>query len=328
MQWASQKILITGVDGFIGSHLAKKLYDLKSDVTGIIRRPLRAGHSALLLHSLEDKIKTITGDVSDYGFVDNVIKTLQPRRVFHLAAQAIVGDGQQNPFQTFETNVRGTYNIISSALGLNPLPNIIIASSDKAYGNTEELPLTENMPLLGGSFYDTSKACADMISSSFAHWAKIPICITRCANTYGPGDLHFSRIIPDTIREILFGNVPCIRGDGKHERDYIFISDVVEGYLCAAKYLDDTRSTGEAFNLGTSQGTTVADLVDHILRISESPHLKPRIMGEEKPAEIKRQYVDNRKAQKLLNWRPSVELSKGLAITYQWYKEYFNNNGE
>lgn len=324
MQWASQKILITGVDGFIGSHLAKKLYELKSDVNGIIHRPLQEGHSALLLHRLEDKIKTITGDVSDYGFVEDVIQTLQPRWIFHLAAQAIVEDGQQDPFQTFETNVRGTYNVISSTLGLTPLPNIIVASSDKAYGNTKELPLTENMPLLGGSFYDTSKVCADIISRSYARWSRIPICVTRCANTYGPGDLHFSRIIPDTIREILQGIEPCIRGDGTHERDYIFISDVVEGYLRAAKYLDENRSSAEVFNFGTGKGTTVVDLVDHILRISGTQHLNPRIMSEDKPAEIKRQYVDNRKAQKLLNWRPYIELSEGLAITYKWYKNYFN----
>lgn len=326
MEWNDQKVLITGIDGFIGSHLAKKLVGMKANVCGILHRSL-GDNSPLLLQKIENKVNTVIGDVSDTEFVKRAIQTFQPHWIFHLAAQSIVSEGQKNPFYTFETNVRGTYNIISSVHDLSDFMGIIVASSDKAYGNAKELPLIEKMPLLGGSIYDTSKACADLIACSYSKLHNIPLGVTRCANTYGPVDLHFSRIIPDTMREILRGNAPTIRGDGSHERDYIFISDIVDGYLQVANYLGKTRLPGEAFNLGTGQGTTVIELVDHILRINGKHHLKPIILGEDKPVEIKNQYLDAKKASELLSWHPTVTLSDGLSITYQWYRDYFSSNG-
>jgi CDP-glucose 4,6-dehydratase len=323
VDWEKQSVLITGVDGFIGSHLAKRLLESGARVNGISRRELIAGKSGLMVWELQNKITNYIGDVAEKEFVNEVIHESKPQWIFHLAAQAIVSKGQGSPLDTFQTNVAGSLNMVVLSQDNLNLKGIIVASSDKAYGNSDILPYTEGVPLRGGAIYDTSKACADMLSSCLSTWMDIPLGITRCANTYGPGDLNFSRIIPESMREIAAGRPPVIRGDGLHERDFIYIDDVVSGYLRIAEYIAINKPRGEAFNLGTGVSTRVVDLVNQILSLDKSGIKSPQVLGEAKPAEISRQYVDWTKARKKLNWRPEYTLEEGLTKTLQWYMDYF-----
>jgi CDP-glucose 4,6-dehydratase len=322
MDWLGQRILITGIDGFIGSHLAKRFQVLGANVYGISRRTPVKGESGILLWNLQDKITNHIGDVTDTVFVKNVITESKPNWVFHLAAQSIVNEAQNNPQKTFHTNILGTLNMVSSCHYENAPQGIIVASSDKAYGHSDVLPYIESAPLRGGSVYDTSKACADMLSSCFSKWMRIPLAITRCANTYGPGDLNFSRIIPDVMYTIAGGRNPIIQGDGEHERDYIYIDDVISGYLKIVQYMNLNQINGDTFNIGTGLPTKVKDLVKTILHISDLDLDELTILNKEKPAEISRQFVDAGKARLELGWKPNYTLEDGLRITLKWYLNY------
>ena len=296
-----------------------------ADVHGISRKIPINNESGLLLWGIADKISNHIGDVADQTFVKQVIEESSPHWIFHLAAQSIVSKGQTTPRTTFETNVHGTLNIISHSQISQNLSGIIVASSDKAYGNSLELPYVEDAPLRGGSIYDTSKACADLLANSYSTWLKIPLCITRCANIYGPGDLNFSRIVPDVLRELIAGRAPVIRGHGRHERDFVYIDDVVSGYLKIAQYLSENKVSGEPFNLGTGISTNIYDLVTMISKIYKSGEVTPLILGEEKPEEITKQYVNWEKAKAKLDWEPEFTLHEGLKATIDWYSNYLIN---
>ncbi len=198
-----------------------------------------------------------------------------------------------------------------------------MASSDKAYGKHDKLPYTEEFALQPVHPYEASKACCDIIVRSYAQTYGLPVAVTRCANTYGGGDLNFSRIVPDTIRSVLHNKRPIIRSDGTPLRDYIYIKDIVEAYLALAQKLDDKRVKGEAFNFGTAKPVSVIDLVKNIIRICKKPSLKPLIKGKGKlKGELDQQYLSSKKAENMLSWHAKVTLEKGLAETVDWYLRY------
>jgi CDP-glucose 4,6-dehydratase len=322
MDWEKQRILISGIDGFIGSHIAKRLVGLGSEIYGILKGEIVEGKSGILLWDIQDRIRNYIGDIADLSFVRHVLDESKPHWVFHLAAQSIVTEAQNYPLKTFQTNIVGTLNVLSACHNLNEFKGVIVASSDKAYGNSNELPYIESSPLRGGSVYDTSKACADLLSSCFSKWSNIQLGITRCANTFGPGDLNFSRIIPDVLREISAKRAPVIYGDGLHERDFIYVDDVVSGYLKIAEYMDVNVTKGETFNLGTGVPTKVKDIVNKIILLSALDIGRPKVLGRAKPAEISCQYVNSDKARTKLDWAPEYSLEEGLMKTIKWYLEY------
>lgn len=262
------------------------------------------------------------GELEDLAVVTRAINEFEIDSVFHLGAQAIVGTAVRSPLSTFESNIKGTWTLLE-AVRLCPklVERVVVASSDKAYGDHETLPYTEDMPLQGRFPYDVSKSCSDLIALSYFHTWRMPIAVTRCGNLFGGGDLNFNRLIPGTIRSVLRNEAPIIRSDGTLVRDYVYVRDAVEGYLRLAEALPGDGVSGEPFNFGPHQPLSVLAVVDHILAALGRTDLRPIILGEA-PHEIATQYLDCSKATRILGWRPTYSFERGLADTVAWYREF------
>ena len=260
------------------------------------------------------------GDLEDLTTVIRAINEYEVDTVFHLGAQTIVGTASRSPLSTFESNVRGTWNLLE-ACRICPrlIQRVIVASSDKAYGAHESLPYTEDIPLQGRFPYDVSKSCTDLISFSYHHTYGLPVAVTRCGNLYGGGDLNFNRLIPGTIRSVLQGERPVIRSDGTFVRDYFYIRDAVLAYLALAERLPDPAFVGQAFNFGTETPMAVTDVVNRILSVMGRPDLEPVILNEASH-EIPHQYLDCSKARRMLDWRHEFTFEQGLMETVDWYQ--------
>ncbi|MFC1804519.1 GDP-mannose 4,6-dehydratase [Candidatus Omnitrophota bacterium] len=324
--WRNKSVVITGANGFLASHLTLALLNQGTRVTGIIKERLPASFLERELKERKFKhLRLIKGDIADDSFVKRAFLISKPDFCFHLAAQAIVGRANKSPISTFETNITGTWNILEAIRRFCPKTKIVVASSDKAYGEHKKLPYKENAALLALHPYDASKACTDILTRTYAHTYNLAAAVTRCANIYGPGDLNFSRIIPDTIKSAVFNRNPVIRSDGTPLRDYIYIEDVLRAYLRLGKALNSkARSvSGEAFNFGSGSPVSVIKLVGLILKLSRKKRLKPVILSRRKiKGEIDRQYLSSRKAQRILGWRCRYSLTRGLKRTLVWYRSY------
>lgn len=318
--WKDRVIFITGANGFLGSHLIKRALSYKAAVVALIKEDIPC--SLFEIDRLGNKTRVYRGDVSDRRLINALFKNNKIDVCFHVAAQAIVGVANKSPIGTFQTNIEGTWNILEAARVFG-VKAMVVASSDKAYGEHKRLPYTEEAPLTALHPYDASKSCADILGRTYAHTYKLPVAVTRCANIYGPGDFNFSRIVPDTCRSAMKGKNPIIRSDGTPLRDYIFIDDVVDAYVTLAKsLLDKKMNVGEAFNFGTGRPISVIELVKMIVKISGNTALAPKILGKGKiKGEIDKQYLSSAKARRTLGWRPRYSIQKGLSITYQWYKD-------
>jgi len=323
MNWKGKNVLVTGADGFIASWIAKELVDRQAHVITIVR-DIKKPKISLDLLGIRDKMTVIQGDILDYALVQRVFNEYSVDTCFHLAAQAIVGVANASPISTFESNVKGTWTVLEAIRNSEKVERIVVASTDKAYGDQKKLPYTEDMPLLGIYPYDASKVCTDVLSRSFAKTYGLPIAVTRCANVYGGADLHMNRIVPGTICSVLKGETPIIRSDGTPERDYIYIKDVVNGYLVLAENLDRKEVRGEAFNFGTGKPISVLELFNKIIKAC-GKNVKPKILNEAKN-EIQSQYLSAEKAKNVLGWSAKINIDEGLKETVQWYKEYLKNN--
>jgi CDP-glucose 4,6-dehydratase len=252
-----------------------------------------------------------------------IFKKFKPDICLHVAAQAIVGIANKSPLPTLETNIKGTWNILEAARICNTRA-LVVASSDKAYGEHKKLPYKEEVALCALHPYDASKSCADILSRAFAHTYGLNTAVTRCANIYGPGDFNFSRIIPDTLRSAIQNKNPIIRSDGTPLRDYIYIDDILTAYFLLAERLYERKiGPGEAFNFGTGKPISVLSLVNKILYIAQKPHLKPEILSKRKiKGEIDKQYLSSLKARAKLGWRCRYSLEEGLKETYIWYRKH------
>lgn len=325
--WKNKKVLITGANGFLASNLTISLSKKGAKIIGVIKKELPLSLLGLRLRKQKYKnLKIIKGDVTDFAFIKKLFINYKPDFCFHLAAQAIVGKANKTPIPTFKTNIMGTWNILEAVRTLSPQTRIIVSSSDKAYGEHKKLPYNEGASLRSLHPYDASKACADILTRTYAHTYNLKTVVTRCANFYGPGDLNFSRIIPDTIRSIIFNKNPIIRSDGSPIRDYIYIEDVVNAYLCLARalYLNKNNVKGEAFNIGTGKPISVLKLVNLMLELFGKRNLKPEILSNHKiKGEIDKQYLSINKARKVLKWRPCYSLMEGLKPTFEWYEKIF-----
>ncbi len=320
--WKNRNVFVTGCSGLLGSWLTKVLVERGTNVTGLIRDLVPK--SNLNWSGFSDKINIVRGEIEDYFLLERTINEYEVDTVFHLAAQTIVTVANRNPLSTFESNIKGTWNILE-ACRRNPLvKRIVIASSDKAYGDQEKLPYDEDTSLEGRHPYDVSKSCSDLLCRAYFETYKLPICVTRCGNFYGGGDLNFNRIIPGTIRSILNKERPIIRSDGTLIRDYFYIEDAVEAYLLLAKKIEELNIQGEAFNFSNEIQVTVLDLINKVTKLMGSD-LKPKILNEA-TNEIKHQYLSAKKAKEMLSWRPKYTLEEGLKKTIEWYKDFFKDN--
>ncbi|QNV53711.1 CDP-glucose 4,6-dehydratase [Bacillus velezensis] len=297
----------------------KELIDQGANVTGLVRDTVPK--SNLYQGEQVKQMNIVQGALEDLDVIERALGEYEIDTVFHLAAQAIVGVANRNPISTFEANILGTWNILEACRRHPLIKRVIVASSDKAYGDQPKLPYDENMPLQGKHPYDVSKSCADLLSHTYFNTYGLPVCITRCGNLYGGGDLNFNRIIPQTIQLVLNGEAPEIRSDGTFIRDYFYIEDAVEAYLLLAEKMEELNLAGEAFNFSNEIQLTVLELVEKILKAMDSD-LKPKVLNQGSH-EIKHQYLSAEKARKLLNWTPAHTIDEGLEKTIEWYKAFF-----
>jgi CDP-glucose 4,6-dehydratase len=319
-------VLVTGAQGFIASWVAERLLEEGARVV-VPRRDVPA-LSRFRLEGLERRCEVVQADLLDYESLLRILNEHEIRVVFHLAAQTIVGTANRSPLSTFETNIRGTYHLLEAcrAIGVvgDPIERIVVASSDKAYGDQEELPYSEASPLVPSYPYDVSKAAADMVARSYAATYDLPVAVTRLANVYGGGDMNFSRIVPDTVRSLLKGGRPVIRSDGTPERDYIYVKDAAEAYLAIADSLERPELRGRAWNAGAGQPVAVIDIVRRLIAAS-GRDVEPDVRGEGTPhGEIDRQYLDSTAIRDELGWSPRWDLDAGLAEAYAWYERHLD----
>lgn len=320
--WQDRPVLVTGATGLLGSALVRDLKQRGSNVVCLVRDWVP--QSELVCGRLIEQVKVIRGEVCDQPLLERVLGEYEIDTVFHLAAQTIVGIANRNPVATFQTNIAGTWSVLEACRRSPLVKQIVVASSDKAYGDQPNLPYDESTPLAGRHPYDVSKSCADLIAHSYAVSFGLPVAITRCGNLYGPGDLNWNRIVPGTIRAILRGQRPVIRSDGRYVRDYFYIADGVNSYLTLAEALAARRDlAGQAFNFSNEIQVTVLELVRHIVRLMGSD-LEPDIRNEA-ANEIVQQYLSAAKARAVLGWQPLFSLEQGLALTIAWYRQHLVN---
>lgn len=317
--WKNRRVFITGITGFAGSWLADRLVRSGAKVAGLAKvGTLRDSNLQHL--DLDHRVDLVSGCLEDFPLLQKTVKQKRIEIVYHLGAQALVGTANRSPLPTFKTNIEGTWNLLEACRGRSHLHAVVVASSDKAYGSHKKLPYKEDFPLNARYPYDVSKACADLVARSYFFTFDLPVVVTRFANLYGPGDMNFSRIIPDTVRRIQHGKSPVLRSDGTPERDYLYVEDAVNLYLLLAERIDQTR--GAVFNAGHNRPIRVLDLVETLLRLAGRSDLRPEIRGQGTPhGEIDRQWLDAGKAQKLLGWKPRVSLEDGLKRTLAWYAQ-------
>jgi CDP-glucose 4,6-dehydratase len=317
--WNDKNVFITGCTGFLGSWLTAELVRQGANVVGLIRD--RIPQSMLVRSGVITQINVAHGDICDYHLVERIIAEYEIDTIFHLAAQTQVMIANRSPMSTFETNVRGTWQLLEAARHNPTVERIVVASSDKAYGVQDELPYREVAPLQGKYPYDVSKSCADLISLSYAHSYGLPVAVTRFANLYGGGDLNWKRIVPGTIKSVLRGERPIIRSDGTFQRDYMYVEDAVRGYMLVGEQVAREDVRGQAFNFGLDKPASALEVVETIIAISDKPELEPIILNEAKN-EIPHQYLASDKAHRVLGWRAEYDLAAGLSAATDWYQAF------
>lgn len=317
--WHNRSVLVTGCTGFLGSWMTQELVDRGAKVIGLVRD--WTPQSRLFQMGLEKRMVTVYGKVEDISVLERTINEYEVETVFHLAAQTIVGVANREPLSTFEANIKGTWNVLEACRRVGTVGRIIAASSDKAYGAQKNMPYDETTPLQGDHPYDVSKSCADLICQTYYKSYNLPVCVTRCGNFYGGGDLNFNRIIPDTIRSALSDRPVVIRSNGKYIRDYFYVKDGVLAYLHLAESMDRPEILGEAFNFSNELQISVIDIVHRILTLMGKEHLQPKISNQAKN-EIEHQYLSAAKAKKLLNWSSRYSLEEGLQEAIAWYTDF------
>jgi CDP-glucose 4,6-dehydratase len=321
--WLDRPTFVTGATGLVGSWLIRRLIEAKADVICLVRDWVP--QSELVRTKLLEKVKVVRGDVRDIQILERTLNEYEIDTVIHLAAQTIVTIANRNPLSTFETNVAGTWNLLEACRRSPTVKQIVVASSDKAYGDQDVLPYNEKTPLQGQHPYDVSKSAADLIATTYAASYDLPIAITRCGNFYGGGDLNWNRIIPGTVRSVLRNQRPIIRSDGEYIRDYFYVEDGAAAYMLLAEQLSGRPELkGQAYNFSNEIQVTVSQIVGKLLNLMNS-NLEPEILNGVSN-EIRHQYLSAEKARQELNWRPLFTLDEGLSRTIAWYQEFLETN--
>jgi len=317
--WQDRSVFVTGGTGLLGSWLVKQLLESGANVVCLVRDWVP--QSELVRSGRIEQVNTVRGDITDRGVIERVLGEYEVEIVFHLAAQTIVGIANRNPVSTFSANIEGTWTLLEACRRSPKVASIVVASSDKAYGDQEQLPYNESMPLQGRHPYDVSKSCADLIAQTYAVSYDLPVAITRCGNFYGGGDLNWNRVVPGTIRSVIREERPVVRSDGKFVRDYFYIEDGAAAYMLLAERLaSDASLRGQAFNFSNESQIDVLQMVNLILQKMKS-QLEPEVLNQASN-EIRHQFLSAERARTLLNWKPQFTLESGLERTLAWYREF------
>ncbi len=321
--WTARRVFVTGATGIVGSWLVKRLLGEGAYVVALVRdwdpqsELIRSGDVA--------RTSVVSGRLEDYGAIERAINEHEIDTVFHLGAQPIVTTALRSPLPTFEANIRGSYHLLEACrVHRSLVSRVVVASSDKAYGDGPSLPYTEDMPANGRHPYDVSKSCTDLLAMTYAHTYELPVTVARCGNIYGGGDLNWSRIVPGTIRSLWRGERPIVRSNGLFTRDYIFVEDVVDAYLMLAEQTDAVGVRGQAFNFSPESRVTVLEILRAVQRVMGREDLEPVILDQAR-AEIRDQYLDSTKARTRLGWTARHSLDTGLAKTVGWYRPFLES---
>lgn len=321
VSWQGRRVLVTGATGIVGSWLTKQLLARGAEVVALIRD--QDPQSELYRSGDVNRVSVVNGELEDYRTCERAINEHEVDTVMHLGAQTIVGAAARSPLATLDANIKGTYNLLEACrVHSNLVERVVVASSDKAYGESGILPYTEDMPLNANNPYDVSKSCADLIAQAYQNSYGLPVAILRCGNVYGGGDLNWSRIVPGTIRSLKMGDAPIIRSDGAYVRDYIYVEDVAQAYVCVAEQLERENIRGEAFNVSNESPVTVREIVESIQGLMDGKHLAPVVLDQAQ-GEIRDQHLSAAKAKKTLGWKSRFDLQSGLAETIKWYHDFF-----
>lgn len=326
MNWTERPVFVTGATGIVGSWLVKRLLERGAHVVTLVRD--WDPQTELVRSGDIGRTSVVNGALEDYATLERALNEHEVDTVFHLGAQPIVATALRNPLPTFEANIRGTYNLLEACrVHRGLVTRVVVASSDKAYGDGPSLPYTEDMPANGRHPYDVSKSCTDLLAMSYAQTYELPVTIARCGNIYGGGDLNWSRIVPGTIRSLWLGQRPQIRSNGRFTRDYIYVQDVVDAYLALAERCRDEGVRGEAFNFSPETRLDVLEITRAIQRLMDRTDLEPVILDQAR-SEIRDQYLDSSKARQRLGWSARYTLDSGLSETIEWYKEFLSRTSD
>src|SRR5262245_61630058 len=321
--WRDRPTLVSGATGLVGAWTVRRLVALGADVVCLVRDWVPPGE--LVRSALIERVRVVRGDVRDQAELERVLGEYEITTVIHLAAQTIVGIANRNPVSTFETNIGGTWALLEACRRSPAVKQIVLASSDKAYGDCDQLPYDEETPLRGLHPYDVSKSYADLIAAAYAATYELPVVTTRCGNFYGGGDLNWNRIVPGTIRSVLRGQAPIVRSDGEYVRDYFYVEDGAAAYLRLAEHLAARRDlSGQAFNFSNETQITVREIAERIVKTMGAS--LPLDIRNETTNEIRRQFLSAEKARRELNWRPLFTLDEGLARTIAWYRAFLGSS--
>lgn len=313
------RVFVTGAFGFIGSHLALHFGELGAHIVALRRDEVLDKNP--FTDRVRERVSVVRGDVRDFETVARVLNEYEVDVCLHLGAQSIIGVANRNPLSTFSSNIQGTWNLLEACRQSTTVRGIVVASSDKAYGTSATLPYRETDPLLAKNPYDVSKACADLLAQAYSESYGLPVVVSRCSNVYGPGDLNFSRIVPDVCRSVAIDRPPRLRSDGTPLRDFVHVDDVAQAYEGIVRALLEKRCKKDVFNIGSGKPVRVIDLTNLAIRTSGKT-LTP-ILGPPSPkGEIAHQYIAIDRIKEQLGWRPTVAIEEGIRSTYQWYAEY------
>jgi len=317
--WSGRAVFVTGGNGFLGSHLVRALADAGARVTCLVRRAF--ARAPFFSEGTSRRVECVPGAVEDLDLLKKLLRERHAEALFHLAAQPIVSEALRDPLATMEANVRGTYHVLEAARQWGGLGALVCTTSDKVYSPSLKPPYAEDSALGGDLPYEASKVCADVLARAYAVSFGLPIGVARMGNLYGPGDLHWSRIVPGTCRALLQGSRPIIRSDGTPLRDYFYVGDAARGLLALGEALLRGEAVGEALNFGTGKPTSVREVVSVIVARSQRD-LQPIVLGEAR-GEIPSQWLDCARARKMLGWAPQVGLEEGIDRAWGWYEPFF-----
>lgn len=318
-EWLDQRVFVTGATGLLGAYLVRQLLDAGADVVCLVRD--RVPHAEIRRCGDLARCTLVHGDIGDQPLIERALGEYEIRTVFHLAAQTIVGVANRNPVSTFEANIAGTWRVLEACRRSPLVSSIVVASSDKAYGDQPILPYHEDTPLRGQHPYDVSKSCTDLIASTYASTYDLPVAITRCGNFFGGGDLNWNRLVPGVIRDVWRGRAPVLRSDGTFIRDYLYAGDGAAAYMLLASRLHHAPELrGRAFNFSTEQALSARELAERIVRAMGSA--LPLDIQATATGEIREQRLDATRARRELGWAPLFDLDTALSHTIDWYTNY------